>query len=150
MIKCLLIWLIIAVCLPVAVSAELQVHFLDVGQGDCTIVLCDGEPMIIDGGPVSASGFLYSYIRNTLELEHLDYMIASHPHEDHIGSLASALNVVPVDLILSPVTEWNSRRFDAILEYADVQGTPVIVPNEGDSLRLGGASITILGGLDGQ
>ena len=100
--------------------------------------------MIIDGGPVSASSFLYTYVRETMALEHIDYMIATHPHEDHIGGLASVLNAVPVDLILSPVTKWDSRRFDAILEYAEAQGAPIVVPNEGDTLRLGGATIHIL------
>ena len=47
--------LLILLLLPISAFADLQVHFLDVGQGDCTIVLCDGEAMVIDGGPASAS-----------------------------------------------------------------------------------------------
>ena len=50
----------------------LRVHFLDVGQGDCAIVLCDGESMVIDGGPKTASRYIYSYIRDTLRLTHID------------------------------------------------------------------------------
>ena len=67
--------LLLFLFLPVSAFADLQIHFLDVGQGDCAIVLCDGEAMVIDGGPASASSFVYSYIRNTLNLEHVDYQV---------------------------------------------------------------------------
>lgn len=54
--------------LPISASAELQIHFLDVGQGDCTIVLCDGEAMVIDGGPRASASYVYNYVRKTLQL----------------------------------------------------------------------------------
>ena len=56
------ILLLILLLLPVFSLADLEVHFLDVGQGDCTIVLCDGESMVIDGGPGGSNAKLYSYI----------------------------------------------------------------------------------------
>ena len=125
-------------------SADLAIHFLDVGQGDAAIILCDGESMVIDGGPPSASSFIYSYIRNTLELEHIDYVIATHPHDDHIGGIAAVLNAVPVDLILTPVLEWDTKRFAAVVRYADMQGASLVAPDEGDVLHLGGAKVTVL------
>ncbi len=142
--KKVLIWLIVFLLLPLSASADLQVYFLDVGQGDSTFVVCDGESMIIDGGPLSTSDFLYSFIRNTLKLDHMDYMISTHPHEDHVGGLAAVLNAVPVDLILTPTTEWDSKKFESMKTYAAMQGTPISIPNEGDTLHLGGATITIL------
>ena len=136
--------LLLFLFLPVSTLADLQVHFLDVGQGDCTIVLCDGEAMVIDGGPASASQFVYSYIRNTLGLQHIDYVISTHPHLDHVYGLSAVLNAAPVDLILTPVLEWDSKAFSSMLMYAEAQGTPLSVPQEGDTLKLGGATITIL------
>ena len=59
-----------------------EVYFLDVGQGDATVILCDGEVMMVDGGPPSASQFIYSFLRNTLQLDHIDIMLATHPHAD--------------------------------------------------------------------
>ncbi len=103
--------------LPIFAFADLQVHFLDVGQGDCTVVLCDGKAMVIDGGPASASSFVYSYIKNTLDLQHVDYIISTHPHLDHVYGLSAILNAVPVDLILTPVLEWDSKAFNSIQAY---------------------------------
>lgn len=139
-----LLALFLALLSSLSAFAELDIRFLSIGQGDCTIVLCDGESMVIDGGPASASGFLYSYIINDLKLTHVDYVISTHPHVDHVGGLAAVLSSVPVDLVLSPVTEWDSKRFSNMLKQARKQGAPVTVPGEGDTLRLGGATVTVL------
>ncbi len=135
------IFLLLILCLQTA-KADLVVHFLDVGQGDAALVLCDGETMLIDGGPHTASRLIYSYLRE--QVERLNYVIASHPHVDHIGGIAAALNAVPVDVIYSPVLDWNSSTFDAILRYAEAQGTLMIVPDEGDVFSFGDAEVTIL------
>ena len=140
----ILIWILVFVLLPLSALADLQVYFLDVGQGDSTLVICDGESMIIDGGPASASEFLYAFIRDTLKLEHMDFVISTHPHEDHVGGISAVLNAVPVDLILSPLTEWNSKKFESMKSLASKQGAPIIVPDEGDTLQLGGATVTVL------
>ncbi len=142
--KAILALLVMLSLIPAAAKCELTIHFLDVGQGDAAIILCDGESMIIDGGPSAASSFIYSYIRNTLELSYVDYVIATHPHEDHIGGVAAVLNAVPVDLILTPVVTWDTSVFDAVVRYADLQGAPMVVPETGDVLHLGGATVTVL------
>lgn len=122
----------------------LEVHFLDVGQGDCAVVLCEGESMVIDGGPKAASRMVYSYILDTLGLRHIDYVVSTHPHIDHVGGLASVLNAVPVDLLLTPALEWDSKAFRSMMEYAALQGTAVVIPGEGDTLQLGSATVTVL------
>ena len=139
-----LIMTAILVCIFIAdvAVADLSVHFLDVGQGDAALFVCDGEAMLIDGGPASASQFLYSYLRK--ETDSLSVMIATHPHDDHIGGLAAALNAVPVDVIYSPVITWNSKAWDNLSKYASAQGTPIVVPQEGDIFTLGSATVTIL------
>ena len=130
--------------LPVAVQADLEVHFLDVGQGDCAVVLCDGEAMVIDGGPKAASGLVYSYIRNTLGRTQIDYIVSTHPHVDHVGGLASVLNAAQADLLLTPVLDWDSYAFRDMIRYAEEQGTAVAVPGQYDTLKLGGATVTVL------
>ncbi len=122
--------------------ADLDVHFLDVGQGDAVLVMCDGEAMLIDGGPTAASQFLYSFLRQ--KVTELDVVVATHPHDDHIGGLSAALNAVPVGVIYSPVEQWDSISWENLEKYAAAQGTPIVVPDEGDTFSLGAASVTIL------
>ena len=70
---CLSLFLILALIPAQAESSEtgLHIYFLDVGQGDAAVILCDGEAMIIDGGESKHSSFIYSFLRNKLELEEL-------------------------------------------------------------------------------
>ena len=119
----------------------MDAYFLDVGQGDAAIVVCDNEVMMIDGGNPADSQFIYSFLKNTLGIGYIKFVIATHPHDDHIGGLPAALNAANVGTVFSPVSEYDSKRFSSLLKYAP-QG--VVVPNAHDSYTLGNARITIL------
>lgn len=69
-----------------AVDGRLQIHFIDVGQGDCALIISPGgENLLIDAGGEDSSEKVISYIRR-LGVERIDHMMLSHLHEDHIGS----------------------------------------------------------------
>lgn len=135
--------LLIVACVFINTSAfaesNLTIHFLDVGQGAAAIIQCDGEVMMFDGGSAGNSSFIYSYLQNTLGIEHIDVMVASHPHEDHIGGLSGALNACSVGTIYSPVTEYDSKTFSSLLKYAGKQGLSLTVPAVGDTFTVGSA-----------
>ncbi len=139
--------ILILLFLTSTATAELTVHFLDVGQGDAAIVLCDGEAMMIDGGESKYSQLIFSYLRKTLNLSYIDVMVASHPHADHVGGLSAALNACQVGVLYTPEADYPSKTWDSVLKYADAQGTPVIIPMPGDVFDLGGATVEVLGPL---
>ncbi len=58
-----------------AFSEGLEVHFLDVGQADAAVVICDNHVMLIDGGETESSQFIYSYLKQTMGIDTIDYVI---------------------------------------------------------------------------
>lgn len=134
--------------MPSAQSSGLTVHFLDVGQADAAVLLCDGHAMMIDGGNAADSQFVYAYLTKTLGLNQLDVMIATHPHEDHIGGLSAALNACRVGKVYSPVVTWNTKVFASLEKYAGQQGLSLTIPQKGEQFSLGEAVVTFLS--DGQ
>ena len=129
---------------PPAEGGSFQVHFIDVGQADAALVICDGHYMLIDGGNAEDSDLVYSYLERH-GAKNLDYMVASHAHEDHIGGLSGALNYAKVDNALCPVTEYSSKVFQDMVKYLGQQGKTLTVPAPGDKFELGSARVEILG-----
>lgn len=130
--------------LPDAEGTSFEVHFIDVGQADAALVLCDGEAMLIDGGNRADSSLIYSYLKQR-GVDQLDYMVCTHPHEDHVGGLAGALNYASVDVAYAPVTDYDSEVFSNFNKYLEKQGKRVTVPTAGDTFMLGSARVSVAG-----
>ena len=96
-------------------ARPLRVHFLDVGQGNSTFIeLPTGETMLIDGGTASCSSFVSDYIRN-LGHERIDYLVATHPHEDHIGGLISIIGSFEIGEIWAPKVTHTTNTYEDFL-----------------------------------
>lgn len=128
---------------PLHALADLEAHFLDVGHGDCIIITCDGDAMIIDGGQSSESDHVFTAIR-TMGITDLKYAVATHPQSDHIGGLPAAFHAATVQSLYAPVTEYDSDRFQTLIDKANEMSVPVIVPTAGDTFPLGGATVTVI------
>lgn len=79
----------------------LTVTFLDVGQGDCTILSAGDFHALIDGGEAENGDQIIAYLR-ARQITRLDYVFATHPHSDHIDALAQVLRAVPADHVVMP------------------------------------------------
>lgn len=96
---------------------DLVVRFIDVGQGDCEIIqLPDGTNIIIDGGPESAQRSLLKEI-DSYGIKKFDYVIATHPHEDHIGGLDEVIRKYDIGKVYLPKATSTS---DAFFYMADI------------------------------
>ena len=127
-------------------DGELQVWFLDVGQADASLLLCDGEAMLIDGGNVDDASYVVASLAQ-YGVTSLDYVINTHCDEDHVGGLAGVLARFPAEHVWSSTTEYGTRAFSNFLKYAGEQGKQVELPSAGDTFQLGGAEVTVLGPL---
>lgn len=100
--------------------------------------------MLIDGGDISCSDEMYSYLKRN-EISTLDMVVASHAHIDHVGGLSGALNYAKAELVLCPVTEYDTDAFRDFAKYAGKNGPGITVPKKLSTYSLGSATVTILG-----
>ncbi len=121
-----------------------EVHFLDVGQADAMVVVCDGRVMMIDGGNADDSDFIYSYLKKH-KYNTIDYMVATHPHEDHVGGLSGALNYAVVKNVYCSVTKYDTKTFQNFQKYVEKEGEEIVVPKVGDTFKLGSALVEVIG-----
>jgi competence protein ComEC len=124
--------------------SDFKVYYINVGQGDASLVMCDGHAMLIDGGPGSQATTVRSFLE-TRKVKHLDYVIATHPDEEHIGGLVGALDYATAGKVLSPVKEDDGASFKELVSCLDRQNVEVTVPKAGDRFSVGGAEVVILG-----
>lgn len=132
---------------PMPEGSGLTIHYIDVGQADAALVLCDDVSMLIDGGNTEDSSLIYTYLRDHA-IDHLDYIVCTHAHEDHVGGLAGALNHATVDTVFCPVANYDSDAFQSFLTCLGKQGVSITTPAAGDRFMLGSASVTVLGPID--
>lgn len=128
---------------PLPEGSFLQVHFIDVGQADAALLICDGEAMLIDGGNKDDSSLLYTYLKQN-NITRLNYVVGTHAHEDHIGGIPGALHYASADKVLCPVTSYDSEAFRDFAKTVSNQGLSITVPQAGDTFSLGSATVTVL------
>ena len=124
----------------------LEVYYLDVGQGNAAVVLCGDCAMMIDGGPARSSNYVYSFLKSH-KISRLDYLVATHNDEDHVGGLSGALNYATAGIVLGLDGTPSFRSFS---KYLEKQNNHIIVPDAGDVFSLGDATVTVLGPERGE
>jgi len=123
--------------------APLQVHFINVGQADCILLTCGGETMLVDGGDWEDENLIIGYLR-LQGIEKLTYVVGTHGHADHIGSLHDVVKAFPTENVFFNDDYYDSYNYRELLYAAKGQGIGIQVPKVGDSWMLGDAKVTVL------
>ncbi len=125
-------------------ATQSAVHFLDVGQGDCALIVSGEEAILIDAGLTAASERVTSYLEQA-GISKLTAAIATHAHEDHIGGMAAVLRKFPTKTLYLPRQTANTRAYESMLDAAEDTGTQVQIPTPGQVLQFGeDAAMTFL------
>ncbi|MGI6451884.1 MAG: ComEC/Rec2 family competence protein [Syntrophomonadaceae bacterium] len=90
-------------------------HFIDVGQGDCTLIqLASGENILIDAGDMGKEEIILDYLRSC-GVKHIDHLVATHPHNDHIGSMQAIVEELGIGKIYMPKVAHTTQTYENLL-----------------------------------
>ncbi|WP_342441568.1 MBL fold metallo-hydrolase [Lysinibacillus sp. FSL K6-0075] len=121
--------------IPVTAGHEMQVHFIDVGQGDSILIESpNGKTMLVDGGVKGAGQQIVSYLKE-LGINKLDIVVATHPDADHIGGLIPVLDTMPIEQFYDSGKVHTSQTFEEMLTRIDEKNIPYHVPKTGDEIE---------------
>jgi len=121
----------------------LDVHFIDVGQGDSALIEANGHFMLIDAGEKDQTGTVIDYLK-AQGVKKLDYVIGTHPHSDHIGGLEGVIREFDVTNVMLPEKEHTTRIYEKLLDAIADKNLKVTIPKAAESYSLGDASFQII------
>ncbi|MFN2363501.1 MAG: helix-hairpin-helix domain-containing protein [Halarsenatibacteraceae bacterium] len=128
------------------VQAELEVHFIDVGQGDSILLQEDeGVNVLIDGGNRwnSVEDKVLSYLRQN-NVDTIDALISTHPHADHIGSFEAVIANFEVDKIYDSGRIHTSKTYENYLLAIDQNNIDFYTPKRGENFSIEGLNFEVL------
>lgn len=122
---------------------SLEVHYIDVGQGDATLIKCGEAAMLIDAGENDKGILVQNYISKQ-GVKSLDYLIVTHPDSDHCGGADVIINKYDIDTVIMPDYEKDTRTYRDVIKALDYKRYKITSPTVGTVYPLGDAEFTII------
>lgn len=137
---------------PLDVDCEMSVHYINVGQGDCSLIISGDDTVLIDCGEKKSADDVSAYL-DSLDITKIDYLIATHPHSDHIGSMAYIVENYDIGKVIAPKLPSDlvpaSNCYIDFLTAIDDKGLTITPAVAGDEYILDGKSVLkILGPVE--
>lgn len=132
---------------PEAGESSLQIHYIDVGQGDATLLICDGDAMLIDAGDNDKGTAVQQYL-NSQKVTELKYVIGTHPDSDHIGGLDVIITKFDCQTIFLTDEQKDTNTYRDVLDAVRYRGYQKVTPEVGEEYNLGSAKFTIEGPVE--
>lgn len=126
------------------VTTDLQIYYFDVGQADSTLIINNGHSMLIDAGNNEDGEKLVTYIKEELNITTIDYVVGTHPHEDHIGGLDDIINNFNIKEVYLPEAMTTTKTLEDVLDAIANKELSITVPTIGETFKLGEADFEVI------
>lgn len=127
-------------------SEKLEVHYIDINQGDCTLIKLGDKAMLIDAGNNGYGTMVKQYLKKQ-GVKKLDYVIGTHPDADHIGGLDVAIYNFDCGTIIMPDYSKDTKTYDDVIQTVKNKNYKITEPTAGKVYEFGEAKFTILSPL---
>lgn len=114
----------------------IKINYIDVGQGDSELIQVNGKNILIDAGPNDSIDKLMNYL-NKQNIKKLDYVIATHPDEDHIGGMSSVIRKYDIGEFYAPKKIATTQTFENMVKALKIKSIKINPGKSGMSLDLG-------------
>lgn len=132
------------------VNGNLEVSYLDVGQGDSIYIKVNDFDILIDAGPRSETDHLLKQLSKK-NIDDFEMVISTHPHEDHIGGMSKVFDKYKVENFYMPKVNHTTKTFENMLNAVSKQKLKVQQIKEGMKFDLGsGAKFEIYSPIKGS
>ena len=131
----------------VAINAPLVVNYISCGQGDCTLLTCEGQSLLIDAGPNEAGTLIQNYL-NKLGITKLDYVVLTHYDYDHAGGMDVIIQKFDCRTVFLPDYTIDTKSYLNCWISMDAKGYRAVSPEPGTEFMLGSAKVSILAPSD--
>ena len=121
----------------------LDITYLDVGQADSILIQNKGHNMLIDAGNNEDGPLLVQYFKEQ-NINKFDYLITTHPHEDHIGGMDDIINNFYIEKIYIPDVTTTTKTFLDVLEAIEKKNMTYDVPNINQNFTLGNTLFQVI------
>lgn len=141
--------ILLGAALPLPTTAKtvepqtLEIHFLDVGQGDSILITCDGHAMLIDAGDDTKGTAIQNYLTKQ-NIKSLDYLILTHPDADHIGGAPVIITKFDISKVFVSNFEKDNNTYRKLIQALDDKRLKASTPSVNSKYSLGTAEFTIL------
>ena len=126
------------------IQDELTIYFFDVGQGDSIFVQNQDKCMLIDAGNNPDGKYISRFLRKTLNIKKIDYLICTHAHEDHAGGIDIIIDDFEIGEFFMPKKSTTTKTFTDILDAAEKKGLKAKSPSIGTKFNVGLAECEVM------